>query len=66
MAKRQEISIEIDPVTGEMSADVVSGPGGALCEKMLAELLDQKATSSEKKPEFYQRRVTVGKTKVRR
>ena len=66
MAKRQEVIIEIDPATGDMSADVTCGPGGSLCETMIKELLDMKATSSNKKPEYYQKRVTVGRTKVSR
>lgn len=66
MAKRQEIIIEIDTKTGDMTADVACGPGGSLCETMLKELLDMKASKSNKKPEYYQKRVTVGRNKVSR
>lgn len=66
MAKRQQIDVIIDKETGQMTADVVCGPGGSLCETMLDELLDQKATSKDKKPEYYQKRVTVGKNKIGR
>jgi hypothetical protein len=66
MAKRQEITVEIDPKTGAMTADVVCGPGGALCETMLEEVLDLKADKSNKKPEYYQRRQVVGQQKAGR
>ena len=66
MAKRQEVIIEIDVKTGAMTADVVSGPGGALCETMLEELLDLKADKSDKKPEYYQRRQVVGQQRAGR
>lgn len=66
MAKRQEVIIEIDPSTGDMTADVACGPGGSLCETMLSELLDMKAANQKKKPEYYQKRVTVGRNKVGR
>ena len=64
MAKRQEVVIEIDPKTGAMTADVVSGPGGALCETMLEEILNLKADKTDKKPEYYQKRQTVGQQKT--
>ena len=66
MPKRHQIDVVIDPKTGEFDADVVCGPGGTACESMLDELLDIAPSSTEKKPEYFQKRVTVGKNKVRR
>jgi len=63
---RQEVEIIIDPLSGEMSSKVVTGPGGALCETMLEQLFDQKPSGTKKLPEYYQKRVTVGKTKQKR
>lgn len=59
--KKQEIKIEIDMKTGAISGDVVSGPGGQGCEKMLSEILghfDQVDVS--KKPEWYQTQAIAG------
>lgn len=66
--QRQQIDIMINSKTGDMKADVACGPGGAICESMLSEILGSLGgpASKEKKPEYFVKRQVVGRQNVKK